>query len=100
MKSPRVLDLTDVMLIVNPEKCNDKTRIKTDDVSEFKVTLNGTELFSKQHLSDSGQGMQVALTKLVDFQQNKKCNVPKDELQNSWPTQIQGPKVRRVNCAG
>jgi len=81
VKSPRVLDLTDVMLIVNPEKCNDKTRIKTDDVSEFKVTLNGTELFSKQHLSDSGQGMQVALTKLVDFQQNKKCNVPKDELQ-------------------
>lgn len=81
VKSPRVLDLTDVMLIVNPDRCNDKTKIKTDDVSEFKVTLNDTDLFTKKDLSDSSTGMQVALTQLISFQQNPKCNVPKSELQ-------------------
>lgn len=80
-RSPRVLELSDLSLKIYSDNCSDGRQFRTGDVGTFNLSLNGTPLFGKGDLSDSGGAIQVALTKIISMSQDPKCFVPKAELQ-------------------
>ncbi|MFZ9519393.1 MAG: hypothetical protein ACO3A4_02850 [Silvanigrellaceae bacterium] len=80
VKSPRVIELSDMFLKVVPDSCSNSTNYKKSDVSTFVLFLNGQALFDRNDLSDTNGGIQIALTKILGFQQDAKCAVPRDEL--------------------
>lgn len=80
VRSPRVIELTDMSLRIVSDNCSANTTYSTSNVSSFNLYLNGTSLFDRGDLSDGGGSIQVSLTKLLGFQQDPKCFVQKDEL--------------------
>lgn len=81
VRSPRVIELSDMFVKVVSDNCSESRNFSKNDISTFVMNLNGTKLFDKADLADSSNGVQVSLTKLLDFSQDPRCAVPKDELQ-------------------
>jgi len=80
VKSPRLIELTDMSLKVFPDSCSDSKSYKADDISSFNLRINGYSLFDRSDLGDSSSGIQVSLQKILNSSQDPKCVVPKDEL--------------------
>ncbi|NBW81754.1 hypothetical protein EBR21_08365, partial [bacterium] len=80
VRSPRVIELSDLYLKVMPDSCSNNTNYLKRDVSAFVLYLNGNPLFDRNDLSDTNGGLQVSLTKILGYQQDPRCAVPRDEV--------------------
>lgn len=79
-RAPRVIELSDMALRIVTDNCDDPRQFKAGEIGTFSLTLNGAPLFDKSDLADSSSGIQIALSKLLKFQQDPKCAVPEQEL--------------------
>ncbi|MEN9827256.1 MAG: hypothetical protein RI953_3001 [Pseudomonadota bacterium] len=96
VRSPRVIELSDMYLKVLPDSCNNTNYVKKD-VSTFVLYLNGNALFDRNDLSDTSGGLQVSLTKILGFQQDARCAVQRDEIKKLMEDAL---NAKPVNASG
>jgi hypothetical protein len=97
VRSPRIIELSDMYLKVLPDSCSNNTNYLKKDISTFVLYLNGNALFDRNDLSDTSGGLQVSLTKILGFQQDARCAVPRDEIKKLMEDALNS---KPVNASG
>ncbi|NBO37403.1 hypothetical protein EBU99_02340 [bacterium] len=87
VRSPRIIELTDLNIIFEPNDCNDQRSFGKGDLSGFAFYINGEKVFGQGDLNNgtgTGAGAQVSVNKLLDYAQDPKCSVPDDVLKAAF----------------
>jgi hypothetical protein len=89
IRSPRVIELSDLFINFDPDSCSDERVLRAADVPAFKLYIGGVEVFNRSDLIDSSAGVRISMSKLLDSSLNTKCLIAADELE----TELQ--KIRK-----
>lgn len=81
VRSPRVIELSDLFLNFDPDSCSDERVLRAADVPSFKLSIGGVEVFNRSDLVDSPTGVRISMAKLLDSSLNTKCLVAAEDLE-------------------
>ncbi len=81
VRSPRIIELSDLFLNFDPDSCSTKKVLKVSDIGDFKLYIGGQEVFNRSDLIDSTAGVRLSMSKLWDSSMNEKCLTPVDTLE-------------------
>ena len=82
IRSPRVIELSDLFINFDPDSCSDERVLRAADIPTFKLYIGGVEIFTQSDLIDSPAGVRISMAKLLDSSLNTKCLMTTEDLES------------------